>query len=109
MTKVKKISEKQYVLDCINKQYELCGLERRFDTFEELSKYSKEKPKWFDEDGFFENEAIYKIWIEYCIQHFYDWQPKSVSKRIAKDNVSWFALDYAFPCKKYETTKKEEE
>lgn len=98
MAKVEKISEEQFVLDCINKEYELCGADRRFDSFKELSEYSKNNPGWFDEYEF-SDEGTYRIWIEYVKQHTYDWLPKRTTKASVENNASWFALNYGFPCR----------
>jgi len=98
MGKVEKISEEQYVLDCINKEFELCGSEKRFDTFMDLSNYSKENPQWFDECEF-SGEGTYNTWLEYCKQHTYDWLPKRTTKASVENHVSYFALQYGFPCR----------
>ena len=92
---MKKISEKQFVLDCINKEFELIGSEKRFDTFEALSQYTKDNPQWFD-DNVFPSPEIEIIWREYCLKHFYDWQPKRISKQIAKENIGWLSLNWGF-------------
>lgn len=106
MANVKKISEEQFVLDCINKEYELCGVDKRFDSFQELREYSKQNPGWFDEYEF-SDEGTYRIWIEYIKAHTYDWLPKKTSKTRVESNASLFSLNYGFPCRysKNETGK----
>ena len=109
MARTKKISEEQYVLDCINKEFELVGSSKRFDTFQELSKYTKENPGWFDEEEF-NDEGTYAVWLEYCKKHTYDWKPLGTPKVMVEHHIGMFALNYGFPCryKRDETTEKKE-
>lgn len=97
MARVQKISEKQFVLDCVNKEFELIGSPLHWDTFEELSAWSKleENKEWYSNNAF-TSAAQYRAWKDYFLTHFYDWQPKRVSLSTAKKEFSWFSLMYAF-------------
>lgn len=94
----KKISERQFVLDCINKEFEIIGSDKRFSTFEELSEFSKANPKWFDEYSF-EKPEDEILWKEFCLKHFYNWKSQHTSKRIAQETIGWLALDWGFKTK----------
>ena len=54
MVRRKKISEEQFLLDCINKEFEIIGSTLHWDTFEELVKWSKlpENKYWFSDYEF---------------------------------------------------------
>lgn len=93
MAYVKKISDTQFVLDCINKQYEIIKSDIHFNTWEELIAYAKEHPKWYS-DSEYTNLAQYLEWRRYFLEHFYDWQPKRVKLAIAEREFSWFNLQY---------------
>lgn len=95
MARVKKISETQFVLDCINKEFEIIGSDLHWDTYEELVEWSKleENKYWYFNDSFATPEQ-WKQWRQYYMKHFYDWQPKRVSKRVAEQAFSWFSLSY---------------
>lgn len=93
--RMKKTSAQQFVLDCINKQYELTCPSIHFNTFDDLVAYSKEHPDWYDEYKF-DTPDQYLIFKEYFEKHYYDWKPKRVSKRMMKEQFSWFNLEYGF-------------
>lgn len=90
---VKKISAKQFLLDCINKEHEIAGSSLHWDTFEELQKYSDTHENWFNDHSFIDVSQYFKI-KDYFLNHFYDWQPKRVSKKEAEKEFSWFMLQY---------------
>jgi len=91
----KKISGEQFTLDCINKEFEIIGSTNHWDTFEELCKWTKqeENKKWYTNNCFTTPEQ-WKQWKQYFMEHFYDWQPKRVSKREAENEFNWFNLSY---------------
>lgn len=91
----KKISAEQFTLDCINKEFEIIGSTNRWNTFEELCEWSKleENKHWYSHNVFSTPEQ-FKQWKQYFMEHFYDWQPKRVSKRTAENEFSWFNLSY---------------
>ena len=93
----KKISDEQFVLDCINKEFEIIGSDLHWDTFKELSEWSKEEQNrhWYSDNSFTSREQ-YEQWRNYFLGHFYDWQPKRVSKKTAEIEFSWFTLQYGF-------------
>lgn len=93
----KKISDEQFVLDCINKEFEIIGSTLHWDTFEELCEWSKEEQNqhWYRDNSFTSREQ-YEQWRDYFLEHFYDWQPKRVSKDRAEREFSWFTLQYGF-------------
>jgi hypothetical protein len=97
MARVKKISAKQFVLDCINKEFEVIGCDIHWDTFEELSDWTKleENWEWFVHHSF-TSEDQYDEWKSYFLKHFYDWQPKRIPKWQAEREFAWFALNYGF-------------
>lgn len=91
----KKISDEQFVLDCINKEFEIIGSDKHWDTFEELCKWSKleENKHWYSNNAFTSREQ-YEQWKAYFMEHFYDWKPKRVGKYKAEREFSWFSLQY---------------
>ena len=95
MAYVKKISDRQFTLDCINKEFEIIGSTNHWDTFEELCEWAKqeENTEWYSNNAFSTPEQ-FKEWHQYFINHFYDWQPKRVSLRAAERSFSWFNLCY---------------
>lgn len=93
--RTKKISARQFILDCINKQYELANSPMHFDTFDDLAAYSKEHREWYNEYKF-QNPNQYLTFKKYFEEHFYDWKPKSISKRMMREQFAWFNLQYGF-------------
>lgn len=93
--KYNKITEEQFVLDCINKEFDIIGSKLYFETFKQLSDWSKDNKEWFSKYSF-KSEVQYKEWERYFLSHIYDWQPKSLSKRRAKSEFEWFNLMYGF-------------
>ena len=93
----KKISGEQFALDCIIKEFEIIGSDLRWDTFEELCKWSQipENRHWYSDNAFTSRQQ-YDEWKAYFMEHFYDWQPKRVSKSSAEREFSWFSLQYGF-------------
>lgn len=91
------ISDKQFVLDCINKEFDIIGSDIKFNTFEELANFTKEHPKWFSEYKFI-SEDQYERWKLYYIHHFYKWKPRSFCSKevIEKLYFPWFSLSYGF-------------
>lgn len=91
----KKISSEQFLLDCINKEFEIIGSDKHWNTPEELFEWSKlpENKHWYSNNEFSTVEQ-YREWKQYFMEHFYDWQPKRVSKRDAEREFSWFNLQY---------------
>jgi len=98
MARVIKISDKQFVLDCINKEFEIIGSSLHWDTFEELSAWSQlpENRDWFSQYEFADKDQ-YNQWKAYYLEHFYHWQPKYHSKKyVEKHYFPWFSLNYGF-------------
>ena len=95
--KIKNISDEQFTLDCVNKEFEIIGSSNHWDTFEELSEWSKQEENrhWYSDNAFTTREQ-YDEWREYFLEHFYDWKPKRMSKRVAEREFSWFSLMYGF-------------
>lgn len=93
MAYVKKINTDQFILDCINKQYEIIHSDIHFNTFDDLLDYAQNHPKWFNESEYKTPEQ-FKKWKDYFFEHFYDWKPKRYSKRIVENEFSWFNLQY---------------
>lgn len=99
MARVIKISEKQFVLDCVNKEFELVGSSLHWETFEELKDWAAldENNAWYEKYEF--TSSQYDAFKEYFLKHFYDWQPKRIPARIAEKEFSWFNLMYGFSVK----------
>lgn len=93
----KKISDEQFTLDCINKEFEIIGSPLHWDTFEDLCAWSKqpENKRWYVDNAFTSKEQ-YDQWKDYFMEHFYDWKPKYISKKRAYIEFSWFSLEYGF-------------
>lgn len=94
-----KITEQQFVTDVINKELELAQTGLHFDTFEELSEWTKlpENEKWFDKYSF-TTEEQYEEWKNYFYEHIYDWQPKKTPKYKIDKTFNWFNLDWGLRC-----------
>ena len=99
MARVKKISEEQFVLDCINKEFELIGSSLHWDTMLDLCNWTKQEENrcWYSDNAFTSREQ-YEQWKDYFMKHFYDWKPKRVSHYIAENEFSWFNLCYGLMC-----------
>lgn len=93
----KKISDEQFVLDCVNKEFEIIGSTLHWDTLKDLCNWSKleENKHWYSDNAFTTREQ-YESWKSYFMEHFYDWQPRRVSKRRAEVEFAWFSLQYGF-------------
>ena len=91
----KKISDEQFCLDCINKEFEIIGSSLHWNTFKELSEWSKleENRHWYS-DNAFTSEEQYLQWKNYFFEHFYDWKPKRHPRRDIEREFSWFSLMY---------------
>ena len=91
----KKISDEQFALDCINKEFEIIGDSHRWNSWAELCQWSKleENKHWYS-NFCFETPEQFREWKAYFMEHFYDWQPKRVSKAQAEREFSWFNLSY---------------
>lgn len=99
MAYVKKISDEQFLLDCINKEFEIIGSTNHWDTFSELCEWTKqeENREWYTNNAFSTSEQ-WKQWKQYFMEHFYDWKPKRYSKHYIENRVfPWFNLQYGFP------------
>lgn len=92
MSRVKKISTKQFTLDVINKARELAGASI-FDSMDVLKTYAELHPQWFEEISFTSVDQ-YNAWRDYFYNHFYDWQPKRISKILMKKEFDSFSLNY---------------
>ena len=90
----KKISDEQFALDCINKEFEIVGSTNHWNTFEELCEWAKleENRHWYSHNAFSTPEQ-FKQWKQYFMKHFYDWRP-GTSKRAVENEFSWFNLCY---------------
>ena len=93
MAYVKKISDEQFTLDCVNKELEIANTGLHFGTFEALVGYAKEHQHWYS-DFEFKTPEEYQQWKNYFFEHFYDWKPKSYSKATIEREFRWFDLDY---------------
>ena len=93
MAYVKKISNKQFLLDCINKEHEIAGSKLHWDNFDDLEKYVNTHDFWYNDYSFTTAEQ-YKEMKEYFLEHFYDWKPKRYSIEDAKKEFSWFMFMY---------------
>lgn len=91
----KKITDEQFALDCINKEFEIIGSDLHWNTWDELCEWARlpENLHWYSDNEFSTREQ-YNQWKDYFMGHFYDWQPKRVSKRWAEREFSWFNLMY---------------
>ena len=91
----KKISDMQFCLDCINKEFEIIGSSLHWETFDELCSWANlpENRHWFSDNAFTSREQ-YDQWKAYFMEHYYDWQPRHKSKRAVELEFSWFALQY---------------
>ena len=96
-----KISEDQFILDCINKEFEIIGSPLHWDTFPELCEWAKQNKNWYS-DYKFNSPEQFKDWKNYFMKHFYDCKPKYLyNKRRLEEEFAWFNVEYGF-CANYE-------
>lgn len=93
MAYVKKISDKQFALDIINKEFEIAGTGLHFETYEDLQTFCEEHKQWYSDYSFATPEQFYE-WKDYFYKHFYDWQPKRCGKTEIDREFGWFNLQY---------------
>ena len=85
----KKLTDKEFAKMMVNKQLEIAGVtETDFDKIIE----SKDKD-WFDRYALISRDQ-YEEFEKFYYDHFYDWQPKSVSKERMEKEFSWWMLQY---------------
>lgn len=95
--RVKKISSEQFLLDVINKMFEIAGSNLHWLCFEKLKLWTHEPENrdWF---------RMYTLTLEqylefrdYYLTHFYDLRSKRISHSIAESDFSSFMFQYGFP------------
>lgn len=105
MTRVKKLTDEEFLLKLTNKELEIAG-GPQFETFEELCAWSKEngevekdengnitKLPWYQHYTFKSQEEADE-WHEYYNNLFYEWKPKSTSKTSRNNTFEWLNLQY---------------
>lgn len=96
---VKKIKAEQFVLNCINKMFEIVGSELQWYSFEKLSLWNQELAD--KGQRFFELYSMsleqYLEFRDYFFEHYYDWRPKRVSHCEVEKEFSIFMFQYGFP------------
>ena len=88
----KKISDKQFLLDVVNKELEIAG-GPHFDDFDTLCQWSKDNRNWYA-DYSFKTVDEFLNWKEYFMNHFYDWKPKRYSRTHAEKEFAWINLQF---------------
>ena len=95
MSRSKGITEEQFFLDCINKEYELAGTDKHFNTYEELKNFTHENPEWYDE--YHISEEKYNEWKKYVCNHYKEIKGKSRTPKYQIERAfGWFGLNYGF-------------
>lgn len=96
--RVKKISPSEFILDIVNKMFELVGSDLHWYTFEKLLLWSQEialnGQRWFE---------LYTMTLEqylelrdYYYTHYYDMKPKRTPHREVEAAFSGFMFQYGF-------------
>lgn len=97
MANVKKLTDKEFVELIINKELEIAGADIRYKDIVALSKEEQDKERFFDKYSF-KTEEQFNEWRDFFYEHFYDWQPKRITKRQMENEFSWFNLDWGLTC-----------
>lgn len=85
----KKLTDKEFAKMMVNKQLEIVGVtETDFDKIIETG-----DKDWFDRYAFTTKEQYDEFEQFYC-DHFYDWQPKRISKVRMMKEFAWWMLQY---------------
>lgn len=96
MSRVKKISEEQFTLDVINKEFEIAGSTLYFDTFEELKQYATENPRWYDK-LIFKTVDQYLEWKSFYIDNYSRCYGRA-SRAYINSTFQYFALNFGPRC-----------
>lgn len=94
---MKKISADQFVLDLINKEFEIIESGLHWNSINELKVWTENNPLWFN--VYTMTTEQYNLLRDYFMEHFYDWKPKRVSKATAQNEWGWFALSFGLRVK----------
>ena len=96
MAKFDKITEDQYILDCINKEHEIVGSGIHFADIDEMKEYINNTPGWHDKYNFTPEQ--YQEWKAYACNHYRMIKGKTyASKSYIERSFPWFSLKYGFP------------
>lgn len=98
MSKVKKLTDKEFWVLVFNEAFRLVGAE--LDAEEIFNKSKEAQGNWYEQYQFTEEQ--HEEWKQFFYDHFYEWQPKRVSKRQMKDEFGWWDLSWGFSIKKKE-------
>lgn len=93
MARVKKISGEQFAFDMIRKELDIIGSGLHFANPDELREWAEINSRWFA-DYKFSTVEQYLEWRDYFAEHYYDMEPKRVSKNQMKRDFAWFNLNY---------------
>ena len=113
MSKVKKITEREFIKLIVDKELEVAGVPYGFDDIIEDLMLPKEQQKigekWFDKYEFGTPEK-YIEWKNFVYDHFYDWKPKHTPRKFLNQWFSEFRLNwglkYGFDHNKLEEIEK---
>lgn len=92
MSYKKKISVEQYLFDIVQKEFDIVNSGVKFKDLKEMEQHCK--GDWYEKFSFTKEQ--YEEWKAYCLNHFYDWQPKRISKQWAEETFGWINLNYGF-------------
>lgn len=95
MAREKKITAEEYIYDVICKEFDIVESGLEFKDFHELREYCNNTEEWYQKFSFKTPEKFIE-WKNYCLEHFYDWQPKRISKHQAQQEFGWLNLSFGF-------------
>ena len=95
---MKKISEEQFIFDCIKKQFEVIeATDVPLDSFYEFKCWTAYHEKWYQEYSFV-NISQYEEVQDYFLKHWNDAFRKNTPRYQRLREFSWFMLNYGLAC-----------
>ena len=93
----KKLTDAQFVELVIDKELEIAGADVRY---KDIAAMPIEEQKHFDfyDKYTFKTLEQFLEWRQFFYDHFYDWQPKHVSKERMRKEFAWWNLDWGLIC-----------
>ena len=93
MAYVKKLTDEEFLEMVIDKELEIGGAPFRYKDIMAKPIEERKTWRWFQEYMFDTLEQFLE-WRQFFYDHFYDWQPKSVSKARMKREFQWWNLQW---------------
>lgn len=97
---VKKLTDEEFVELIIDKELEIANADIRFKDIKKMSSDEQNEFRFYQRYTFKTLEE-FDEWKQFFYNHYYDWQPKNVSKSQIERDFQWFnlqwGLKYDFP------------